>query len=370
MLFASLVPKRFEFVCMVSINIFYDSARRQIIRIAALIEGFRHLVTLHCFGLVATIFLLGHLAGIPKYLLAGQVKLLFLRTHFVETANFGSIQHIFRRLGSGYQGRCAAIGLSLILLVQLFNAVVLFRSSPVEIVLFSINHNHRMLHCASNLLLSGVPNRHVSNQIRNFTHLHLFVETCFRTSLRHSFICRISCLGIKALKIFQIFCSANFNALCRDDGNSVAIKVSARELCRNMGIDTYSSLGIAKKPSAFLIVIIDTQTRHLKRTGVRISYKNDLFAVIIVRSIDLIVLERANRQNDMCCLTGKSRCFQMNGSRITVISKRFKKFAFDRRICQCANLIKLLLLFFVCNIKLLFGKLRRLFGQKLRGQIL
>ena len=59
----------------------------------------------------------------------------------------------------------------MVLLLELFDAVVSLAETVVQLVLMGIDYGHRVANCSSKLCWGGAFNRHVGDQIRNPSHL-------------------------------------------------------------------------------------------------------------------------------------------------------------------------------------------------------
>ena len=207
---------------------------------------------------------------------------------------------------------------TLILLFQSSDAIIDLALFIVKLMLGRINDDHAVLDSTSKLRFCRTKKCHVSNEVRDHTHLKLRVIDFFSvcTLILHISHTRLLCIFHLRVKAFQFpkwgFRSDAHPGGCRvagDDHNSIAIKVRSRQTLCNMSIDTDCICrGYANHFLCICLTIVNFQNGDLKRSAMWVSNQSNSLTVFIVRCIDLIVFHRSYRQNNMILLTWQSRC--------------------------------------------------------------
>ena len=186
---------------------------------------------------------------------------------------------------------------ALILLFQRANTVIDLTLLVVQLVFFSINDNHAMTNGSCKLILRSSLQSHVSNQIRNDTHLFLSVLHRLESASRFSTILQF---WVKSFKPFQRRSRSNLNlAFTRVTGdyhNRIAIKISTRKSFRNLTVNTDGIFRCVTQNSAsFSLLVIYSQDRNLKSSAMWITNQSYCFAILIIRGIHFTVFHRSDR---------------------------------------------------------------------------
>src|SRR3954470_24403798 len=96
--------------------------------------------------------------------------------------------------------------------------------------------------------------------------------------------------------------------IIRNDSNSITIKVSTRKLLSNRMMNGNRIFSILQNSSSIQVLIVNGQFWNLKRSAMWVTNQCYTFAIVIVRSIDLVRTNAVDRENDMRRLTRHSSC--------------------------------------------------------------
>ena len=182
--------------------------------------------------------------------------------------------------------------------------------------------------------------------------------------------CRISSLRIKAFQFLERTTCLDFNLIVdRNDCCCIAIEVCARQTFCNLRVDTNCIDRITQCFLSSGVLIVNDQLWDLECSTMRIANQHNAFAILIIRSIDLIVFEFVDRQEDLILLSRKSSSLQMYSGRVTRVCKIEKKLSLNRRIRIIHDFLILIIKISISKIKLSLNQRHRLFGKKLGRQV-
>ena len=149
------------------------------------------------------------------------------------------------------------INRALILLFQRADAIVNLALFIVQLVLFSINNHHAMANRSCKFILCGTLQSHVSNQIRNDTHLFLCVLHRLESTSRFSAILQFR---VKSLKPLQRRSRCDFDlaftGVTGNDHNGIAIKISTGKAFRNLAVNTDGIFRCVTQNSASFCLLV------------------------------------------------------------------------------------------------------------------
>ena len=141
----------------------------------------------------------------------------------------------------------------------------------------------------------------------------------------HSFISWKAFFRIKVLKAFQLWIDLNITlsirfGVIRNDKNSISVKVSSRKPFCYLRVDSNGIASIRSDDSfAFCVAVIYCKLRNLRSSSMRISYTNNGFAILKLRSVYFVVFKRRHRKNYVPRLPRHSSTLKVNGGRIALI---------------------------------------------------
>ena len=98
-----------------------------------------------------------------------------------------------------------------------------------------------------------------------------------------------------------------------DDHNSVAIEVSAGQPLRHLGVDANSVKSVAQDALRLTLLVVHLKNWNLEGAAMRITDKRDGLAIPVIGGVDLSVLHRSNRKDDLILLSRQSRCLKVYG---------------------------------------------------------
>ena len=287
-----------------------------------------------------------------------------------------AIRNVDRALGSRDQGRSTSclttIIHTLILLLELLDAIVLVGLLVIELVLLGIDDHHGMTDRTFNVLRIGTLDGHIGDQVRDLTHLHLLALLGNQTG-----IVGLDVLGqsvplrrIKILQTVQRRRMLDLSFVVRNDQHGITIEVRTRQNLGDMMVDTDGILRFAGQVlQAFLVAIVHHEFWHLEGAGVRESNQDDLLAVIIVWSEDLVILQRIDRKDDVGLLPRHVGGFQRHSVGITLVGEFLKQLFLDYGVGKMTDLVILQPGSIKSNAQLLLRQLGALLRQHLRWQV-
>ena len=152
-----------------------------------------------------------------------------------------------------------------------------------------------MLDSTADLIRICTLDGHVRDQVGHIAHLPLLHEASFLASLRHIRWILVGFLRIEVFQTLQCRSSADGMVVVRDHKNRVTIEVCTGKPFSDLRIDADRIDSIAHNINGLFVLVVDRELRDLKLASVRISNEDHRFAILIVRSIDLVVFQTRNR---------------------------------------------------------------------------
>src|ERR1044072_2073817 len=280
----------------------------------------------------------------------------------IDTESAASLRNPDRGLLSRDDRRRTLVASTLVLLLELKNSVILRGLLVIEVVFLSIDHNHRMLDCTSDLVVVRTLDRHVCDEIRNVAHLNSLCTS------RHSWrvIGQLVLLRIELAQLLKRGLGLDLTLVVGNDQNRVTIEVSTRQARGYLRVDS-DCVGcvLAECASSLSVSVVDHQLGDLELSTMRESHQHDPFAISERRCVHLVVLERVDRENDSSCLPRKSSGLEMDRRGIGALSEVFQQLLPHSWVGQLHDLVEFLLRVTVRLVQLLRDQLRRLLRKEL-----